>query len=170
MLCAGNRVRGELFSALTSRSAAVLPVLHQLVTAYRTMIWAGMLRVLLQNGIPVIEALDLVAQTGVSPGISSQFRKIKECILSGESVAEAFAGAGIIPDMALRLIRGGDRSGTLPEAVGKIERFYGAEYRINSKRVVALAEPAAVLLAGLLVAFVAVGVLLPLADIGSLIE
>ncbi len=161
-------VRRKIFTWLEFM-AGKIPGWAAMSQLFHTQIWASMLGVLLRNHVPLPEALALTASAVPVPALKRQLLQIQKRIEEGQAPAVAFAAASWIPDLAKRLIRAGDRSGDLGSACQRIAILYEREYRMVSKRFLAIIEPVAVLTAGVVVTLLALGVVLPIADLGTLL-
>ncbi len=138
--------------------------------ALETTLWSGMMHTLLRHGVHLIDSLEVVMETIRQNEMKDALMRIKTRVESGESPGDAFNAEPRIPALARRLIRAGDQSGTLADAFQRTAEFFYSEYRIRTRKLVTLAEPAAILFAGILVIIIALGVVLPLADLGGIIK
>ena len=163
----GNRMRH--LQSILDKTIHCIPVFARLQDAWLTGLWARTLSILLSNGIPAPDAVRLTGDLMAGTPLERHFKSIESQIREGQSIPSAFAAAGRFPDLALRLIQAGDRAGTLAASLEKVARIHDVEYRVLSRKLVALAEPLAVIFAGLLVLLVALGVMLPMADLGGLL-
>ncbi len=162
----GNRTR--YLQMILEKTVHSIPVFARLLDAWLTGLWARTLSVLLSNGIPATDAVRLTGELMAGTPVGRHFKTVESQIREGQSIPVAFAAAGEFPDLALRLIQAGDRAGTLAGSLEKVAGIHDLEYRVLSRKLVVLAEPLAVIFAGLLVLLVALGVMLPMADLGGL--
>jgi len=133
-------------------------------------IWTYMAGVLVDNGIVLTDALNTIAQTINNREVQLLMTRVCERLNQGLSPAKSFDIESEIPDLARKLIAAGDRAGDLSGAFMSVSRFYESEHKVLSRKLITVAEPLTILLAGLFVLLVAAGVLIPIADLGGLLQ
>jgi type II secretory pathway component PulF len=168
-LLLNRRVR-SIFSGRMERLITNLPGLRQIRSAYLTGFWTGALGILLHRRIPFPDALDIASQSLDDPALKASFKRLRKRMEEGIAPGDAFASDSGFPDLAIRLIKAGDRSGSLPDMLERISKLYEFEYKMLSRRFMTLAEPVAILIAGLFVITIALAVILPVADLGGLLQ
>ncbi|MBN1356973.1 type II secretion system F family protein [bacterium] len=156
----------RLLAAVPAR----MPFLWKCESARRTWLWSQMLGTMTSRNIPLQDALEIAAGSSRDDSLQRMFDRILVRINEGMSPAEAFRTELQVPSLARRMIASGDRAGNLPEAFRQVSGFYQMEYRIRSRRIIAMAEPAAIMAAGMVVLLIAAAVILPLIDLGDLVR
>lgn len=149
---------------------AQLPIVRTVNQTHGTALWCRCMSILLRRGISLPDALALTAEGAATPLISRELLTVRSGILSGESPGQAFRNMETCPSIAKRILSGGDRAGNLHDACLRVYRILDTDYRNRVQRMLALAEPAAVLIAGCFVILVALAVMLPVAELGGLIQ
>lgn len=126
---------------------------------------AGELADMTRAGVPMVEALRVLARTFASPVTASLGRRLfgaADAIEQGTSIEEALADPLWFDAELKRLVSAGQASGELPEM---LERLAGREQRRAARlveRLVSLLEPAVILLLAMLVGVVAMAAVQPL--------
>jgi type II secretory pathway component PulF len=145
-------------------------VFRLLANLHGTALWTHALGILLAHGIPLTEALELAARI-VSPisDVPEELRTVRRRIIAGESPGTAFQAVLTAPLLARRLLAGGDLAGNLSDACHRIYKIYETEYRVRAKRLTALVEPVAVVIAGCFVILAALAVILPITELGGIL-
>ena len=87
---------------------------------------------------------------------------IRAAISAGSSVVEPFKASGFFPPMVIQMISIGEKSGKLDEMLEEVAGFYDPEIEYTIKNLTSLLEPFMLLCMGLMVAFIALSVLLPI--------
>ena len=146
-----------------------LPILGTVRQCHATSLWTHCLAILLKHGIPLADALDLTSRTAFNPVTAAELAEARAAILSGQSPAKAFRSMKSTPPLAVRLLAGGDAAGDLAGAADRVHLLYSTEYRRNVRRLLVLAEPLAIVVAGLFVILIALSVLLPVAELGGIV-
>ena len=125
---------------------------------------------LTKSGIPVLEALSVVERTISNVVLQGIIQNIRSSISSGQSLTEPFKASGLFPPMVIQLINTGEHSGRLDEMFDQIANFYEPEIESTVRNLTSLLEPAMLLIMGLVVAFIALSVLLPIFNLISIIR
>jgi general secretion pathway protein F len=117
---------------------------------------------LLQAGLPLIQALDILIQ---SPELGPNLLRlagVRDRIREGQGLARAFAeGSAEVTAFERAVIEVGERVGTLPQVLQRLAAFLEEQKKLRERILTALLYPAVVLTLALLVATVLLGFLLP---------
>ena len=137
------------------------PVLQKIILAR----FANFFGLLYRSGITVLDALasceGIVANRHVADGL----RRAAQQISAGESLTESFRNTGLFPSLVLRMIRIGETTGSLDEALMNVTYFYNRDVRESVERALKLLEPALTIFLGLVLAAILFAVLTPIYDI-----
>ena len=125
---------------------------------------------LTKSGIPVLDALGVVEATFSNAVLQRIIGNVRLAISQGQSLTEPFKASGLFPAMVIQLINTGERGGRLDEMFDQIAAFYEPEVETTVRNLTSLLEPAMLLGMGLVVAFIALSVLLPIFNLISIIR
>jgi type II secretory pathway component PulF len=114
---------------------------------------------LLQNGVPLTNALRLTAETLGNTAAVQAVRDVHGRVKEGESLASALGRFDVFPPAVLRMIAVGEESGKPEDMLFRAAEFYEGETRRNLRTLVGLVEPALILLLGGVVGFVALAMI-----------
>lgn len=114
---------------------------------------------LLQNGVPLTNALRLTAETLGNTAATQAVRDAQVRVKEGESLAGALGRFDAFPPAVLRMIAVGEESGKPEDMLFRAAEFYEGEVRRNLRTMVGLVEPAMILLLGSVVGFVALAMI-----------
>jgi general secretion pathway protein F len=153
-----NRLRGRL---------ARLPVLGGWMAEVETARWAAVLARLLENRVPLMTSLELSRRALRGSQIQGGMIQVERAVRSGRALAAALEDHHILPGTALSLIRVGERSGNLPEMMRSVAAIYDEIVRNRIKVVLAIVEPAAILLIGGVIGLMAVAIFLAITSINN---
>ncbi len=120
------------------------------------------LRSLLGAGIPLTQALKLTAEATFHPEIKKAFQDIEKGLRTGKKFGDALKEEPAIPSFLASVLAIASESGTLEETLKVMEEFYLDEFRNMIRNFLNLLQPALIIFVGLIVAFVALAVLIPL--------
>ena len=127
------------------------------ITTQDIAIFSRQLATMMQAGIPLVQALDIVATGHENSGMQKLLSAIKVDIEGGTTLAEALAKHPLyFDDLFVNLVNSGEQSGALETLLDKIATYKEKTEAIKKKIKKALTYPAAVLV----VAFIVTAVLL----------
>jgi general secretion pathway protein F len=130
--------------------------------------FARTLGTLLQSGVPLLNALQIVRGTLGSESIAEMIQSVREEVRKGRGIAEPLKRSDIFPPMAVHMVKVGEETGRLDEMLTKIAERFDTEVRTSVKRMLSLLEPAMILFMGLIVGFIVIAMLLAIFSINEL--
>lgn len=142
--------------------------LPALGTALRKRILArvtGLLALLLQSGVGLLDALQACAESADNRTIQRKLLNASQLIAGGGGVGASLARQDLFPPLVLRMIHTGERNGVLPEALENVAWFFERDSRETISRSLKLLEPGLAALLGLLLAVLLLSVFLPIYQI-----
>lgn len=132
--------------------------------------FTSVLALLLQSGIPILQALDSLAQTFSAGFFRKSLLSIRDALSEGRGLAKSLEHSGWIPETALALILSGEESGKLPEALQEIAKESQRELESQAHMLLKLLEPALILAVGVLVGFIVLSAILPILGMNELVK
>lgn len=121
----------------------------------------------LRSGVPMEKALSGVAQTADNAHLATAIESMKDRVMRGEALASAAAGTGVFTPMALQMIAIGEETGMLDELLDEVGEMYGNEVQYALKTLSQQIEPILIVFMGGLVLVLALGVFLPMWNLGQ---
>jgi MSHA biogenesis protein MshG len=121
----------------------------------------------LRSGVPLIQALTTVSQTVDNAYISDKVDQMRDGIERGETILRAAIGAGVFTPVVLQMIAVGEESGTIDEMMEEIAGMYQSEVEYELKTLSQQIEPILIVMLGGLVLVLALGIFLPMWDLGK---
>lgn len=144
------------------RFAGKLPVIKTLLKQLALQRFASTLSSLLKAGLPILDSLEITAQTvGLEELKNSLIRISREGVARGLSMGDAFRREAIFPRVVVNLIAISEKAGHTEEILSSLANFYEAEVEVAVKTLVRFLEPALLLGIGLVIAFIALAILIP---------
>jgi general secretion pathway protein F len=153
---AASRREGRLAAMRLLAAIPGLGPLRRDLVAART---ARLISVLLGGGVPVLSALEGAAESVADPLASEALIATRARVREGAALHRALAESGAFPPVMAQLTALGEQTGRLAEFLGKAADLLDDQVHRTMQRVVALAEPAMIVLFGGLVGFVALSLL-----------
>jgi MSHA biogenesis protein MshG len=120
----------------------------------------------LKSGVPVQQALSVVAQTVENAHLAQKIDGMRESVGHGESIVRAAAAAGVFTPMVLQMIAVGEETGAVDELMDEVAGLYTNEVQYELKTLAQQLEPIMIVFLGVLVLVLALGVFLPVWDLG----
>ncbi len=130
--------------------------------------FVGTLATLVQSDVPLVEALR--AASGVTPNlhIRAKVAGVAVRVQEGVSLRAAVNDAGCFPPMIAAMIASGENSGNLGPALARAAADQQQELDARIKVLVALVEPAILLLMGGIVLMLVLSIMLPIIGLNNL--
>jgi MSHA biogenesis protein MshG len=120
-----------------------------------------------RSGVPAVPALTTVSQTVDNEFIAAKIVSMREAVERGESLLRAASGSRVFTPVVLQMIAVGEESGALDDLMQEIGDMYQREVEYELKTLSSQIEPILVVCLGVLVLILALGVFLPIWDLGS---
>ncbi|MGZ8160664.1 MAG: type II secretion system F family protein [Methylobacter sp.] len=119
-----------------------------------------------KSGIPIMSALTLVAQTVDNAFIASKVEQMRVGVERGETILRTASNAGVFNSLVLQMIAVGEESGALDDLMEEIADMYQRDVEYEIKTLGAQLEPILIVFLGVLVFILALGIFLPIWDLG----
>lgn len=119
------------------------------------------------SGVPISQAMTVVAQTVDNAYIGNRIEQMRDGVERGESLSRCAAGAGVFTPIVLQMIAVGEETGELDTLLVEIAQMYERETDYSIKGLSAAIEPILLFVIACLVLVLALGVFLPLWNMGQ---
>jgi len=97
---------------------------------------------LIRAGLPILKALDLLADRLTDPKLSKYINGVREEIRNGALLSDAFAKQGVFPPIYVTSVLAGERSGSLGEVLERFISYQKLALSVRKKLLVSLLYPA----------------------------
>ncbi len=144
-----------------------LPVAGRILRHAALARFARSLSMGLRSGVPASQAAQLVASTVGNAFMAQRFERVRSGIERGESLLRACAATRVFTPMVLQMVSVGEESGTLDEMLEHVADFYEQDVDYDLQRLSAAIEPILIVMLGIVVLILALGVFLPIWDLGK---
>jgi len=125
---------------------------------------------MLSSGVPILQSLDIVADTSGNVVVAHAVRDIQESVRSGESLTEPLSHHSVFPPMVVQMLSVGEDTGALDTMLHKISDFYDQEVEATTDQLTALIEPIMIAVLGGLVGSMIIAMYMPIFKIFDLIK
>lgn len=150
-----------------------IPVFGNLIQKIEISEFCRLTSMLIESGIPILEVLDIVSKASGNVLFSSVLVKSKEELVKGQSLALSIAKYNkynVYPLILIKIIATGEESGKLDLILSDMGKFYENEVEQITSNLTKLMEPFILIVAGGMVALLAVGIYLPMYQLGQVIN
>ena len=125
---------------------------------------------LVKSGIPVSEALDTAVDMVDNAYIKEKLLSVNANIARGISLSDAFEQTELFENMLLQMIRAGETGGQLDHMLGKVTDYYDARFQDLIDNLAAYIEPIMLFFIAGLVLLMALGIFMPMWDLGKAVK
>ncbi len=139
------------------------PVMRKIAVARFT----RTLGTLLASGVPILDALEVVATSAGNVIVERAIRYSGDKIREGRTMAEPLAETGVFPPMVVQMIGVGEQTGALDQMLNKIADFYEEEVDVAVAAMTSLLEPLMMVVVGGMVGFLLIAMYMPIFDIAG---
>ena len=122
---------------------------------------------LLSAGIPLVEAIKIVADVAGNEVYKRAFERISERVQKGISIANSFEETGAFPIIVNQMISTGEATGKLDEVLMRVSNYFSTEAEQSVKSLTSAIEPLIMIVLGIGVGFLVVAVIMPIYNLTS---
>ena len=155
-----------MWDRMKLRAPLVGPILQKIYLAR----FGGTLGSLLQSGVPLVSALQIVGKIINNSQIAQVIESAVDDIHAGRGLASTLSQSRWFPSMVIQMISVGEQSGELEGMLNKIAETYEREVESSIIAFTSILEPVMILVMGLVVGFVVVSILLPIFEMNQMIR
>jgi len=123
---------------------------------------------LLQSGVSILPAFNLVKETSQNVAISRSIVHIHDRLREGKAISRSMEETGVFPPLAVHMIGVGEETGTLDAMLIRVAEAYEENVRTAVKRFVSLLEPLIILVMGGVILFIVISILWAILSVNDL--
>ena len=139
-----------------------MPVFGSLFRKLAMSRFARNLGLLLNVGVPVMQALSVVGETTGNEVINAAMKDVQSAVRDGHPMSSALRHHKIFPEMVTQMIEVGEESGQISQMLDKVADFYDREVDSAAESLTASIEPIMVLVMGSVVGGMVICLYLPM--------
>ena len=143
-----------------------LPIAGKIVLKATLARFARTFSLALKSGVPVVQALTTTALVVDNDYLGERVQGMRDGVERGESVLRTAASSGIFTPVVLQMIAIGDETGELDDLLREVAELYEREVEYEVRTLSAQIEPILLVVLGAMVLILALGVFLPMWDLG----
>jgi type IV pilus assembly protein PilC len=147
-----------------------LPILGDVLRKIAVARFTRTLGTLLSSGVPILDALDIVAKTAGNMIIEEGLVYTRMKISEGKNMAEPLTEANIFPPIVVQMVAVGEQTGALDTMLNKVADFYEEEVDVAVAALTSLLEPIMMVVVGGVVGVVLMAMYLPIFSLAGNIK
>ncbi len=144
-----------------------IPVAGRIVLKATLARFARSFALSLKSGVPLVQALSTVANVVENDYIGQRIEQMRDGVERGESVLRTAMTAGVFTPVVIQMIAVGDETGALDDMMLEVAEMYEREVGYELRNLSANIEPILIVMLAVLVLILALGVLLPIWNLGA---
>ncbi len=144
-----------------------LPLFGSLITKKVVANFARTFGLLQASGVPILDALNIVADTADNRVVADAIREAKNAIQQGESISKPLAESQVFPPMVTHMIIVGENTGTVETMLAKIAELYEDEVDRAVEGLTKLIEPIMMVFVGSMVGSILICLYLPIFNLAG---
>ncbi len=155
---------------LIDRMLLRLPILGDVLRKIAVARFTRTLGTLLTSGVPILDALEIVAKTAGNVIVEEAIMYSRQKISEGKNMAQPLLETNVFPSMVVQMVGVGEQTGALDTMLNKIADFYEEEVDVAVSALTSMIEPAMMVGVGGTVGVVLIAMYLPIFSIAGKIK
>jgi type IV pilus assembly protein PilC len=156
----------KIFDTVILKTPIFGPLLRKVAVARFT----RTLGTLLGSGVPILDALDIVAKTAGNVVVAQAIMYSRQKISEGKNLADPLAETKVFPSMVVQMIGVGEQTGAMDSMLQKIADFYEDEVDVAVGALTKLMEPMMMVFLGGIVGGLLIAMYLPIFEMAGNIK
>ncbi|MBK9446082.1 MAG: type II secretion system F family protein [Betaproteobacteria bacterium] len=147
-----------------------LPIIGEITRKIILSRFANTFALLYSSGIPILESIRTTQAVVGNRVIEEGLIRVEQLIGEGQNVTAAFHAVGLFPPLIIRMLKVGEGTGALDDALTNVSYFYNRDVKESVEKVQAMIEPMLTMLLGGMLGWIMLSVLGPVYDVISKIK
>ncbi|MDQ7073065.1 MAG: type II secretion system F family protein [Gammaproteobacteria bacterium] len=118
-------------------------------------------------GVPITQTLVIVSRAVDNSYIEQRILSMRDGLEHGESLTQTAVASNLFTPLVLQMINVGEETGAVDDMLDEVANFYEREVEYDTKKLSSAIEPIMITVIGIMVLILALGVFLPMWDLGS---
>ncbi|MBF0283072.1 MAG: type II secretion system F family protein [Magnetococcales bacterium] len=120
-----------------------------------------------RSGLPIVQTMNAVAEAVDNTFVESKVKEIRKGIERGESMLQSCHASGLFTPLVLQMMAVGEETGNMDEMMQEVAEFYEREVEYDVSKLSSSIEPIMLGVIGVMVLMLALGIFLPMWEMGS---
>jgi general secretion pathway protein F len=144
-----------------------VPMLGPLFASIAVARFSRMLGTLLENGIPMLQAIEIARDSAGNPVLSRALHNASEAVRQGEQLSKPLAESGLFSEDVIEIIAVGESANTLPSVLVRLADTLESRIDRTLSMLLRLMEPAMLLVIAGIVMFIFLALVVPMMQLSS---
>lgn len=163
-----RRLMDPVFRLAWDSRLLKLPLVGGLIIRIQAALFSRTLSTLLGSGVTLLNALLIVKETMTNQFVSQRLAAAAELVREGEYLASSLTKVGGFPRLLVHLVRVGEETGELASTLTQLADIYDREVKVSIQRMLALLEPALIIILGILIGGIITSILMAILSVNDL--
>lgn len=141
------------------------PIFGPLVRKTAIARFSRTLGTLMDSGVPILQALNIVGETAGNSVITDAVKVVHDAVKEGENIAPPMEATGVFPPMVISMVEVGEETGDLPSMLTRIANDYDEEVDNAVTALTSIIEPIMIVLLALIVGTIVLAIFLPMVEL-----
>ncbi len=146
-----------------------LPVFGTLLRKVAVAKFTRTLGTMIGSGVPILDALEIVAKTSGNKTIETAVFKVRSAISEGRTMADPLGESGVFPSMVVQMVAVGESTGALDAMLSKIADYYDDEVDAAVENLTSMIEPIMMVFLGVTIGGLVVSMYLPIFKMAGMV-
>lgn len=147
-----------------------LPIIRTLSVKMVTSKFARSMGLLLQSGIPIVNAMDIISNLIGNRVVEDKFKDCSDDIKGGKQISISLNKMGVFPPMLIKMVSVGENTGELDEMLSRTAVFFDEEVEESIGQLTTMIEPIMIIFLAVIVGTIILAVMLPMVNIMQSIQ
>lgn len=147
-----------------------LPLFGKLFRKVAISRFSRSMEILTRSGVNILASLRMVRESAGNVVFRNVFENVEATVREGQGITKPLGKSGEFPAMAVQMIRVGEETGRMAEALANVADNYEQEVDRVLKNLTAILEPVVVVIMAAVVGFIALSIFLPIFDMIKVIK
>jgi len=163
-------LRNESLRRVYDRSKLRVFIVGPLIRKVAVARFSRTLATMVKSGIPILEALDIIAKTSGNKVIEEAVLKARAAVAKGESLSSSLKSTQVFPSMVTEMMAAGEQTGALDEMMDKVGYFFEDEVDAAVAALTSVLEPIMLIFLGGFIGTIVVALYLPIFKMAAAIK
>ncbi len=170
IVLSGRKIRQtEKGGYLIDKAILSIPGIRTIARKIAVARFCGTLGSLLENGIPMLTALEIVKNIVGNRLIAAAIKETADKVEKGMGLGISLEETGIFPHLSIQMIKVGEQSGDLEEMLKKTAQIFDNEVKTALSGLTSLLQPVLVVFMGVIVGIIVLAIVLPIFEMNPLL-
>jgi len=148
-----------------------MPIFGHLITDFQLALVSQLASSLFSSGLVIDETLSITSTAATNVLYQESMEQIKGRVDKGVKLSEAMKGfPNLYPPNMINVIATGEKGGTLDKSFSDLSDYYTKEVNNKVKKLPTTIEPVLLIVIGLIIAFIAISIIMPIYELTQGIE